>query len=200
MLRVIWRYEPEVLGDISSTLDPKALPDVVYLCYPNNPTGAIATKEQLQKWVDWANARQALILFDAAYEAFIRTPGIPRSIYECNGARTCAIEFRSFSKTAGFRHGSRVVTACAIIMISVFGGFTLSGDDFILQMAFALAAAIALDAFVVRMTIVPAVLALLGRRAWWLPRWLDRILPNVDVEGDRLRRELARREPVAAHR
>ncbi len=83
-------------------LDPKALPDVVYLCYPNNPTGAIATKEQLQKWVDWANARQALILFDAAYEAFIRTPGIPRSIYECNGARTCAIEFRSFSKTAGF--------------------------------------------------------------------------------------------------
>jgi LL-diaminopimelate aminotransferase len=83
-------------------LDPKALPDVVYLCYPNNPTGAIATKEQLQKWVDWANASQALILFDAAYEAFIRTPGIPRSIYECNGARTCAIEFRSFSKTAGF--------------------------------------------------------------------------------------------------
>ena len=76
--------------------------DVVYLCYPNNPTGAVATKDQLQKWVDWANANKSLILFDAAYEAFIRTPGIPRSIYECAGARTCAIEFRSFSKTAGF--------------------------------------------------------------------------------------------------
>ena len=76
--------------------------DVVYLCYPNNPTGAVATKDQLQKWVDWANANKSLILFDAAYEAFIRTPGIPRSISECAGARTCAIEFRSFSKTAGF--------------------------------------------------------------------------------------------------
>lgn len=76
--------------------------DIVYLCYPNNPTGAVATKEQLQRWVDWANANKALILFDAAYEAFIRTPGIPHSIYECEGARTCAIEMRSFSKTAGF--------------------------------------------------------------------------------------------------
>ena len=76
--------------------------DIVYLCYPNNPTGAIATKEQLQAWVDWANAEKKLILFDAAYEAFIRTPGIPHSIYECEGARTCAIEFRSYSKTAGF--------------------------------------------------------------------------------------------------
>ena len=76
--------------------------DVVYLCYPNNPTGAVATKAQLQQWVDWANANKALILFDAAYEAFVRTPGIPRSIYECEGARTCAIEFRSYSKTAGF--------------------------------------------------------------------------------------------------
>lgn len=76
--------------------------DVVYLCYPNNPTGAVATKAQLQSWVDWANENKALILFDAAYEAFIRTPGIPHSIYECNGARSCAIEFRSYSKTAGF--------------------------------------------------------------------------------------------------
>jgi len=76
--------------------------DIVYLCYPNNPTGAVATKEQLQAWVDWANANKALILFDAAYEAFIRTPGIPHSIYECEGAKKCAIEFRSFSKTAGF--------------------------------------------------------------------------------------------------
>ena len=76
--------------------------DVVYLCFPNNPTGAIATKAQLQEWVDWARAKKALILFDAAYEAFIRTPGIPHSIYECEGARECAIEFRSYSKTAGF--------------------------------------------------------------------------------------------------
>ena len=76
--------------------------DIVYLCYPTNPTGAVATKEQLQAWVDWANASKALILFDAAYEAFIRTPGIPHSIYECKGARSCAIEFRSYSKTAGF--------------------------------------------------------------------------------------------------
>ena len=76
--------------------------DIVYLCYPNNPTGAVATKAQLQQWVDWANARKALILFDAAYEAFIRTPGIPHSIYECDGAKTCAIEMRSYSKTAGF--------------------------------------------------------------------------------------------------
>ena len=76
--------------------------DLVYLCYPNNPTGAVATLPQLQAWVDWANANKRLILFDAAYEAFIRTPGIPHSIYECKGARTCAIEMRSFSKTAGF--------------------------------------------------------------------------------------------------
>ena len=76
--------------------------DLVYLCYPNNPTGAVATKAQLQEWVDWANANRKLILFDAAYEAFIRTPGIPHSIYECEGARKCAIEFRSYSKTAGF--------------------------------------------------------------------------------------------------
>ena len=76
--------------------------DIVYLCYPNNPTGAIATKAQLQAWVDWANAKKALILFDAAYEAFIRHSEIPHSIYECAGAKTCAIEIRSFSKTAGF--------------------------------------------------------------------------------------------------
>ena len=76
--------------------------DIVYLCYPNNPTGAVATKAQLQSWVDWANERRALILFDAAYEAFIRTPGIPHSIYECEGAKSCAVEVRSYSKTAGF--------------------------------------------------------------------------------------------------
>ena len=76
--------------------------DIVYLCYPNNPTGAVATKDQLQAWVDWANRQNALIVFDAAYEAFIRTPGIPHSIFECNGAKTCAVEVRSYSKTAGF--------------------------------------------------------------------------------------------------
>jgi RND superfamily putative drug exporter len=97
----------------------------------------------------------------------------------------------------GFQHGSRVVTAAAIIMIGVFAGFSLSGDDFIMQVAFALAVAIALDAFVVRMTLVPAVLALLGRRAWWLPRWLDRIVPNVDVEGEKLRTVLEEEQPAA---
>lgn len=90
----------------------------------------------------------------------------------------------------GFAHGGRVVTAAAIIMISVFGGFVFSGEDFIMQIGLAMAAAVALDAFVVRMTIVPAVLTLLGRSAWWLPKWLDRLLPNVDVEGEKLRRML----------
>jgi RND superfamily putative drug exporter len=99
----------------------------------------------------------------------------------------------------GFRHGSRVVAAAAIIMISVFGTFALSGDDFIMQMSFALAVAIALDAFVVRMTLVPAVLTLLGRHAWWLPGWLQRLLPNVDVEGEKLGAGVDRvREPAAA--
>ncbi len=76
--------------------------DVIYLCYPNNPTGAVATKDDLQKWVDYARANDAVILFDAAYEAFITEDHIPHSIYEVDGARECAIEFRSFSKTAGF--------------------------------------------------------------------------------------------------
>ncbi len=81
---------------------PKEKVDIIYLCSPNNPTGTVATREQLKTWVDYANANGAIIFFDAAYEAFITTPGIPRSIYEIDGARTCAIEFRSFSKTAGF--------------------------------------------------------------------------------------------------
>nr|WP_221379166.1 MMPL family transporter [Actinoplanes polyasparticus] len=88
--------------------------------------------------------------------------------------------------TAGYAHGARVVTAAAIIMISVFAGFVLAPDPLIKSIGFALAAAILLDAFLVRMTIVPAAMALLGRRAWALPRWLDRLLPNVDVEGERL--------------
>ena len=76
--------------------------DLIYLCFPNNPTGAVAAKEQLQAWVDYANANGSVILYDSAYEAFITEPGIPHSIFEIEGARTCAIEFRSFSKTAGF--------------------------------------------------------------------------------------------------
>lgn len=76
--------------------------DLIYLCFPNNPTGATATKAQLAAWVEYAKANKALILFDAAYEAFIRDPEIPHSIYEIPGAREVAIEFRSFSKTAGF--------------------------------------------------------------------------------------------------
>lgn len=76
--------------------------DLIYLCFPNNPTGAVATKAQLTAWVDYARASKAIILFDSAYEAFIRDPEIPHSIYEIPGAREVAIEFRSFSKTAGF--------------------------------------------------------------------------------------------------
>ena len=76
--------------------------DLIYLCYPNNPTGMVATRDELTKWVNYARANDAIILFDAAYEAFITDPAIPHSIYEIPGARDCAIEFRSFSKTAGF--------------------------------------------------------------------------------------------------
>ena len=81
---------------------PKEKVDIIYLCFPNNPTGTVASKDELKKWVDYANANDAVIFFDAAYEAFITTPGIPHSIYEIEGAKSCAIEFRSFSKTAGF--------------------------------------------------------------------------------------------------
>ncbi|MBQ7481659.1 MAG: LL-diaminopimelate aminotransferase [Lachnospiraceae bacterium] len=81
---------------------PKKVPDIIYLCFPNNPTGAIINKEDLQKWVDHANEHGSIIIYDAAYEAYIRTEGIPHSIYECDGARTCAIELHSFSKNAGF--------------------------------------------------------------------------------------------------
>jgi LL-diaminopimelate aminotransferase len=76
--------------------------DLVYLCYPNNPTGAVLTRDVLKTWVDWARAHGAVLLYDAAYEAYIRDPAIPHSIFEVEGAREVAIEFRSFSKTAGF--------------------------------------------------------------------------------------------------
>ena len=81
---------------------PKEVPDLIYLCFPNNPTGAVITKAELQKWVDYANKNDSIILYDAAYEAYISEGDVPHSIYECEGAKDCAIEFRSFSKTAGF--------------------------------------------------------------------------------------------------
>lgn len=81
---------------------PKETPDVIYLCYPNNPTGTTLTKAQLQVWVDYANKVGALIIYDAAYEAYISEDDVPHTIYECEGARSCAIELRSFSKNAGF--------------------------------------------------------------------------------------------------
>ncbi len=86
--------------------------DLIYLCFPNNPTGATATKEHLKAWVDYAKANGSIIFFDAAYEAFITEPDIPHSIYEIEGARDCAIEFRSFSKTAGFTG-----TRCAFTVV-----------------------------------------------------------------------------------
>jgi LL-diaminopimelate aminotransferase len=81
---------------------PAEAVDIIYLCFPNNPTGAVATRAQLAKWVAYARAHEAIILFDAAYEAYICDPAIPHSIYEIEGARECAVEFRSFSKNGGF--------------------------------------------------------------------------------------------------
>ena len=96
----------------SSPTFPTEKADLIYLCFPNNPTGAVATRAQLEAWVNYAKANDAIILFDAAYEAFIQDPAIPRSIFEIEGARDCAIEFRSFSKNGGFT-GVR----CAYIVI-----------------------------------------------------------------------------------
>ena len=81
---------------------PKETPDMIYLCLPNNPTGTTLTKDQLQKWVDYANEKGAVIIYDAAYEAYISEENVPHTIYECDGAKNCAIELRSFSKNAGF--------------------------------------------------------------------------------------------------
>ncbi|ELS01728.1 LL-diaminopimelate aminotransferase apoenzyme [Xenococcus sp. PCC 7305] len=91
---------------------PSEKVDLIYLCFPNNPTGATATKEYLQAWVNYAQENNSLILFDAAYEAFITDPEIPHSIYEIEGAKNCAIEFRSFSKNAGFTG-----TRCALTVV-----------------------------------------------------------------------------------
>ncbi|MEA5498978.1 LL-diaminopimelate aminotransferase [Limnoraphis robusta] len=92
---------------------PSQKVDLIYLCFPNNPTGATATKDHLKAWVDYAKANDAIILFDAAYEAFITDSNLPHSIYEIEGARDCAIEFRSFSKNAGFTG-----TRCALTVVT----------------------------------------------------------------------------------
>jgi RND superfamily putative drug exporter len=101
-------------------------------------------------------------------------------------------ETPSQAVVTGFRHGARVVTAAAVIMMAVFAGFIGSSESMVKMIGFGLAIAVFFDAFIVRMALVPAVLALLGRRAWWLPKWLDRALPNVDVEGEGLRAQADR--------
>ncbi|MBD2362963.1 LL-diaminopimelate aminotransferase [Anabaena minutissima FACHB-250] len=99
--------------------------DLIYLCFPNNPTGATATKEHLQAWVDYAKANNSIIFFDAAYEAYITDPALPHSIYEIPGARDCAIEFRSFSKNAGFTG-----TRCALTVVpKTLTGKAADGSD-----------------------------------------------------------------------
>lgn len=104
---------------------PKEKVDIIYLCYPNNPTGTTLTKEQLETWVKYAKENKALILFDAAYEAFITDENVPHSIYEIKGAKEVAIEFRSYSKTAGFT-GMR----CAFTVVpKELKGFTKSGEE-----------------------------------------------------------------------
>ena len=95
-------YMPCVEANGFTPAFPEEKVDIIYLCFPNNPTGAVATREQLKGWVNFALDSDAIIFFDAAYEAFITDPAIPHSIYEIEGAKKCAIEFRSFSKTAGF--------------------------------------------------------------------------------------------------
>jgi RND superfamily putative drug exporter len=111
------------------------------------------------------------------YELFLVTR--MREEYARHGDPTAAV-------VTGFAHGAKVVSAAAIIMISVFGGFVLSDDPLIKSFGFSLAVAVLFDAFVVRLTIVPAVMALAGKRAWWLPAWLDRLLPSIDVDGSQV--------------
>ena len=100
----------------------------------------------------------------------------------------------------GFDQASRVVVAAAVIMVSVFAGFIFSHDVMIKQIGFALAIGILIDAFLVRMTLTPALMSLFGDKAWWLPRWLDRMLPDLDVEGDRLLRMLTERQDTEVAR
>ncbi len=124
---------------------PKEQPDIIYLCYPNNPTGATVTKDVLQKWVDYANKVGAVIIYDAAYEAYISEENVPHTIYECDGAKTCAIEIRSFSKNAGFtgtRLGYTVVPKelkCGEVMLNSLWarrhGTKFNGAPYIMQVA-----------------------------------------------------------------
>ncbi|UCG07884.1 MAG: LL-diaminopimelate aminotransferase, partial [Desulfobacterales bacterium] len=105
---------------------PEEKIDLIYLCFPNNPTGATITKSQLQAWVDYARENKALILYDAAYEAFIQDDTLPRSIYEIDGAREVALEFRSFSKKAGFTG-----TRCAYTVVpKSCEAFKISGEKY----------------------------------------------------------------------
>ena len=104
---------------------PKEVPDIIYLCFPNNPTGTVLKKEELAKWVDYAKKNKSIILFDAAYEAFISEEDVPHSIYEIDGAKEVAIEFKSFSKTAGFT-GVR----CAYMVVpKELNGYTSEGRE-----------------------------------------------------------------------
>lgn len=124
---------------------PKETPDMIYLCFPNNPTGATITKDELQKWVDYANQVGAVIIYDAAYEAYISEKNVPHTIYECEGAKTCAIELRSFSKNAGFtgtRLGYTVVPKelkCGDVMLNSLWarrhGTKFNGAPYITQFA-----------------------------------------------------------------
>lgn len=124
---------------------PKETPDLIYLCFPNNPTGSAITKDALQKWVDYANEVGAVIIYDAAYEAYITEENVPHTIYECDGARTCAIELRSFSKNAGFtglRLGATVIPKslkCGDVMLhSLWArrhGTKYNGAPYIVQRA-----------------------------------------------------------------
>jgi LL-diaminopimelate aminotransferase len=124
---------------------PKEEPDIIYLCFPNNPTGAAIRKAELQKWVDYANKIGAVIIYDAAYEAYISEEDVPHSIYECEGAKTCAIEIRSFSKNAGFtgtRLGFTVIPKelkCGEVMLNSLWarrhGTKFNGAPYIIQAA-----------------------------------------------------------------
>ena len=108
---------------------PEKPVDIIYLCYPNNPTGTVMTRDELKTWVNYARRENALILFDAAYEAFIREDDIPRSIYEISGAKEVAIEFRSYSKTAGFTG-----TRCAFTVIpKELMGIDQDGDEYLIK-------------------------------------------------------------------
>ncbi|MBR1540170.1 MAG: LL-diaminopimelate aminotransferase [Clostridia bacterium] len=123
------KYEKVIYMPISSENNfvpelPKEIPDVIYLCFPNNPTGTVLNKGQLKKFVDYARENKALILFDAAYEAFIQDEDIPHSIYEIEGAKEVAVEFRSFSKSAGFT-GVRMASCTVPKEVC---GYTRSGE------------------------------------------------------------------------